>query len=131
MTAGSTEFGGYAMHDMVIRGGTIVDGKGGAPFVGDVAVRDGHIVEVGPEVGGDAAQVIDATGRVVTPGFVDIHTHYDGQVTWDDQLYPSSAHGVTTLVMGNCGLVLPPCTLAVRNGLCSSWKGWRTSRVRR
>jgi N-acyl-D-aspartate/D-glutamate deacylase len=96
------------MHDMVIRGGTIVDGKGGAPFVGDVAVRDGRIVEVGPEVGGDAAQVIDATGRVVTPGFVDIHTHYDGQVTWDDQLYPSSAHGVTTLVMGNCGVGFAP-----------------------
>jgi N-acyl-D-aspartate/D-glutamate deacylase len=73
-----------------------------------VAVTDGLIVAVGPSVEGEATQVIDASDRVVTPGFVDIHTHYDGQVTWDDQMSPSSGHGVTTLVMGNCGVGFAP-----------------------
>jgi N-acyl-D-aspartate/D-glutamate deacylase len=95
------------MHDLVIRGGTIVDGTGAAPRPGDVAVDDGRITEVG-RVDADAAEELDATGCVVTPGFVDVHTHYDGQVTWDPTLAPSSWHGVTTVVMGNCGVGFAP-----------------------
>jgi len=94
--------------DLVIRGGTVVDGTGGAPFAADVAVRDGLIVQVG-EVAGHGAQEIDARGRIVTPGFVDIHTHYDGQATWDHHMQPSAWHGVTTVVMGNCGVGFAPC----------------------
>ncbi len=96
------------MYDVVIRGGRIVDGTGREPFVGDVAVKDGRIAAVGEVGDADPAGVIDATDRLVTPGFVDIHTHYDGQVTWDDQMSPSSYHGVTTLVMGNCGVGFAP-----------------------
>jgi len=95
------------MHDLIVRGGTIVDGTGRDPFVGDVAIDDGKVVEVG-SVDGDARQEIDATGKVVTPGFVDIHTHYDGQATWDSLLTPTAWHGVTTLVMGNCGVGFAP-----------------------
>lgn len=95
-------------YDLVIRGGTIVDGLGGEPFVGDVAVRDGVIASVGA-VEGDAAREIDATDLLVTPGFVDLHTHYDGQAIWSDRMTPSSAHGVTTAVMGNCGVGFAPC----------------------
>ncbi|MGH3968649.1 MAG: N-acyl-D-amino-acid deacylase family protein, partial [Mycobacterium sp.] len=100
-------------YDLIIRNGTIVDGLGGEPYAGDVAVRDGVIVAVGPDSGsmnGDtAAREIDATGRLVTPGFVDLHTHYDGQSIWSERLTPSSAHGVTTVVMGNCGVGFAPC----------------------
>lgn len=95
-------------YDLCIRGGLIVDGLGGEPFVGDVAVRDGVIVEVG-SVAGTSEREIDATGLLVTPGFVDLHTHYDGQAIWSDRLNPSSAHGVTTAVMGNCGVGFAPC----------------------
>lgn len=95
-------------YDMVIRGGTIVDGSGSEPFVGDIAMRDGIIVEVGA-VSGQGCDEIAASGMLVTPGFVDIHTHYDGQVTWTDQLSPSSLHGTTTVVMGNCGVGFAPC----------------------
>ena len=94
--------------DLVIRNGTIVDGLGGEPFVGDVAVCDGVIAAVGT-VDGTAEHEIDATGLLVTPGFVDLHTHYDGQAIWSDRLTPSSAHGVTTAVMGNCGVGFAPC----------------------
>ncbi|MEZ0340256.1 amidohydrolase family protein [Mycobacterium sp. pV006] len=94
--------------DLLIRNGTVVDGLGNEPFVGDVAVRDGVIVQTGT-VTGDADRVIDATGLLVTPGFVDLHTHYDGQAIWSDRLTPSSAHGVTTAVMGNCGVGFAPC----------------------
>lgn len=97
--------------DLVIRNGTIVDGLGGEPFVGDVAVRDGVIAAVGA-VQGSGDREIDATGLLVTPGFVDLHTHYDGQAIWSDRLTPSSAHGVTTVVMGNCGVGFAPCRTA-------------------
>jgi N-acyl-D-aspartate/D-glutamate deacylase len=93
--------------DLVIRGGTVVDGLGSAPFAADVAVKDGVIVEVG-RVSGKGAEEIDATGLLVTPGFVDVHTHYDGQITWENRLSPSSNHGVTTVVMGNCGVGFAP-----------------------
>ncbi|MDY0006027.1 MAG: amidohydrolase family protein, partial [Spongiibacteraceae bacterium] len=94
--------------DLVIRNGTIVDGSGAEPFVGDVAVTDGKIVSVGA-VSGRGAREIDASGLLVTPGFVDVHTHYDGQAIWSDRMLPSSAHGVTTAVMGNCGVGFAPC----------------------
>ena len=94
--------------DLVIRGGTIVDGTGAPSFVGDLAIRDGKIAAIGAHVDGDAHETIDATGLLVTPGFVDVHTHYDGQATWDPLLEPSSIHGVTTLVMGNCGVGFAP-----------------------
>lgn len=94
--------------DLVVRNGRVVDGTGGEPYVGDVAVSGGRIVEVG-KIACRGREEIDAQGLVVTPGFVDIHTHYDGQVTWADRLLPSSSHGVTTVVMGNCGVGFAPC----------------------
>ena len=96
-----------ARHDLVIRNGCILDGSGGPPLEGDVAVDDGVIVAVG-DVAGSGAQEIDAKGLHVTPGFVDIHTHYDGQALWDQRLMPSSWHGITTAVMGNCGVGFAP-----------------------
>jgi N-acyl-D-aspartate/D-glutamate deacylase len=96
-------------YDLIIRNGTIVDGLGGEPFVGDVAVQDGVIAAVGSVNGSGAKREIDATGLLVTPGFVDLHTHYDGQSIWSERLTPSSAHGVTTVVMGNCGVGFAPC----------------------
>jgi N-acyl-D-amino-acid deacylase len=96
-------------YDLLIRNGTIVDGLGGEPYVGDVAVRDGVIAAVGHVNGDTAEHEIDATGLLVTPGFVDLHTHYDGQAIWSERLTPSSAHGVTTVVMGNCGVGFAPC----------------------
>lgn len=94
--------------DLVIRGGTLIDGSGGAPFAADVAIKDGAIALVG-QVTGQGAREIDARGKIVTPGFVDIHTHYDGQATWDGHMQPSAWHGVTTVVMGNCGVGFAPC----------------------
>jgi N-acyl-D-aspartate/D-glutamate deacylase len=94
-------------YDLIIRNGTIVDGTGAPRFAGDVAVKEGLIVAVG-QVQGDAAQEIDATGRIVAPGWVDVHTHYDGQATWDAEMAPSSWHGVTTAIMGNCGVGFAP-----------------------
>src|SRR5580698_4772816 len=93
--------------DLIIKGGTLVDGTGAAPRVADVAVDAGRITDVG-QISGGGARVIDAEGLLVTPGWVDIHTHYDGQATWDPELAPSSWHGVTTLVMGNCGVGFAP-----------------------
>ncbi len=95
------------MHDLVIRGGTIVDGSGGKPFAADVAVDGGLITLVG-KVDAKGREEIDATGLIVTPGFVDVHTHYDGQATWDAEMAPSSWHGVTTVIMGNCGVGFAP-----------------------
>ncbi len=96
-------------YDLLIRNGTIVDGLGGEPYVGDVGVRDGVITAVGHVNGETAEREIDATGLLVTPGFVDLHTHYDGQAIWSERLTPSSAHGVTTVVVGNCGVGFAPC----------------------
>ena len=96
------------MFDLKITGGRIVDGTGAAAYVGDVAIENGKIVAIGASVPGAARKTLDATGRIVTPGFVDVHTHYDGQVTWDDNLDPSGGHGVTTVVMGNCGVGFAP-----------------------
>ena len=95
------------MYDLVVRGGTIVDGTGRAAFAGDVAIVDGRIVEIGA-CAGTARRTIDARGAHVLPGFVDVHTHFDGQVTWDEELTPSSLHGVTTCVMGSCGVGFAP-----------------------
>ncbi len=95
------------VHDLVVRGGLVADGRGGEPRVADVAVDGGTIAAVGT-VPGRGAEEIDAEGLLVTPGFVDIHTHYDGQATWDDRMTPSSWHGVTTAVMGNCGVGFAP-----------------------
>jgi len=94
--------------DLIVRNGLVVDGTGAEPFNADVAVSGGRIVEVGT-VSARGREEIDARGLIVTPGFVDIHTHYDGQVTWESRLVPSSAHGVTTVVMGNCGVGFAPC----------------------
>ena len=96
------------MYDLKISGGLLVDGTGEVPRPADVAVVDDKIVAVGPDLHGEAARTIDATGQIVTPGFVDVHTHYDGQATWDELLEPSSGHGVTTVVMGNCGVGFAP-----------------------
>ena len=96
-----------ATYDLIIRGGTIVDGTGATRFTGDVAITEGLIAAVG-DVAGTAREEIDAAGLIVTPGFVDIHTHYDGQATWDQEMAPSSWHGVTTVVMGNCGVGFAP-----------------------
>lgn len=93
--------------DLVVRNGTIVDGSGRAPFVGDLAITGDRIVSVGATAL-RGRQEIDAGGRLITPGFVDIHTHYDGQITWENRLAPSSNHGVTTVVMGNCGVGFAP-----------------------
>ena len=106
------------MYDLIVRGGLIVDGSGEAPREGDVAVTDGQIVAVG-RVEGEAREEIDAQGLAVTPGFVDIHTHYDGQVTWDAHLTPSCWHGVTTAVFGNCGVGFAPVRPNERDYLIS------------
>src|SRR4051795_8664271 len=92
--------------DLVIRGGTIYDGTGSEGRRADVAIADGVVTEIGPDLQGERA--LDASGCAVTPGFIDIHTHYDAQVFWDPQLRPSSYHGVTTVVAGNCGFAIAP-----------------------
>jgi N-acyl-D-aspartate/D-glutamate deacylase len=109
--------------DLIIRGGMVVDGTGAEPFVADVAIANGIIVAVGPDLKVSATREIDAVGLVVTPGFVDIHTHYDGQVTWDHRLQPTSGHGVTTAVMGNCGIGFAPCKPEDRQRLMRLMEG--------
>jgi N-acyl-D-aspartate/D-glutamate deacylase len=111
-----------SIYDLVIRGGTIVDGSGSAPFVGDVAVRGEWIVATGT-VAGRGREEIQAAGLLVTPGFVDIHTHYDGQLIWSDRVAPSSDHGVTTVVTGNCGIGFAPCRPQDRKALIKLMEG--------
>jgi N-acyl-D-amino-acid deacylase len=111
-----------ATFDLVIRGGTVVDGTGGEPRTADVAVQDGKIAAVG-RVSGAGREEIDAKGLAVTPGFVDIHTHYDGQATWDERFSPSSGHGVTTVLMGNCGVGFAPCRPEDRDTLIKVMEG--------
>ena len=111
-----------ALYDVIIRNGTIVDGTGAPAFTGDVAISGDRIAAVGHVIG-SAREEIDARDKIVTPGFVDIHTHYDGQVTWDTQLAPSSGHGVTTVVMGNCGVGFAPCRPAQRDLLIEVMEG--------
>src|SRR4029450_7538706 len=96
------------MYDLLIRNGTIVDGTGEPARQGDVAVKGGKVGAGGAGLEGEAAETVDADGKLVTPGFVDIHTHYDGQATWDEVLDPSAGHGVTTVVAGNCGVGFAP-----------------------
>src|ERR1700720_2388614 len=102
------------MHDLVIRGATIVDGLGHDPLQADVAVKDGRIVEIG-SLRADAAEVIDAGGLALMPGIIDLHTHYDAQVTWDPTLSPSPSLGVTTAIMGNCGFGIVPSPPQLRD----------------
>ena len=94
-------------YDLIIRGGSIADGSGAPIFDGDVAVDVGKIAAIG-KISGKGKEEIDAKGKLVTPGFVDIHTHYDGQATWEERLIPSSWHGVTTTAFGNCGVGFAP-----------------------
>jgi len=110
------------MHDLVIRGGTIVDGTGAPRFVGDIAIDGDRIVEVG-QVTGKGRREVDASGLLVTPGWVDMHTHYDGQVTWDPYFSPSGWHGCTTIVMGNCGVGFAPCRASEREWLINVMEG--------
>jgi len=110
------------VHELVIRGGAVVDGSGAPPRLADVAVDDGHIVEVSTEVGVGRRE-LDAEGLLVTPGWVDIHSHYDGQALWDPLLEPSAAHGVTTVVMGNCGVGFAPVRPADRPWTISLMEG--------
>jgi N-acyl-D-amino-acid deacylase len=111
-----------ADYDLIIRGGTLHDGAGGAPRVADIAVKDGRIAAIG-QVNGSAPEEIDARGLLVTPGFVDVHTHYDGQTTWENRLAPSSQHGVTSVVMGNCGVGFAPCKPDQRDILVKVMEG--------
>ncbi len=111
-----------ATYDLVIRGGTVVDGSGAQRFSGDVAIAGGRIAAVG-EVDGSGSEEIDARDRIVTPGFVDIHTHYDGHATWTNRLEPSSQHGVTTVLCGNCGVGFAPCREQDRDRLMKLMEG--------
>ena len=111
-----------AQFDLVIRKGTVLDGSGSEPRDADVAIQDGRIAAVGA-VSGSGHEEIDAKGLTVTPGFVDVHTHYDGQATWDDRFSPSSGHGVTTVLMGNCGVGFAPCRPQDRHTLIKVMEG--------
>ena len=107
---------------VVVRNGTVIDGTGAAPYEADVAIANGKIVEIG-KITARGAEEIDAKGKLVTPGFVDIHTHYDAQAAWDSRMTPSSWHGVTTAVMGNCGVGFAPCRPEDRNKLVELMEG--------
>ena len=107
---------------VVVRNGTIIDGTGAAPYEADVAIAGGKIVEIG-KITTRVAEEIDAKGKLVTPGFVDIHTHYDAQAAWDSRMTPSSWHGVTTAVMGNCGVGFAPCRPEDRSKLVELMEG--------
>ena len=109
-------------HDLIILGGEVVDGTGSPARRADIAIDGGVITDVG-EVEGSATRVVDADGLLVTPGFVDIHTHFDGQITWDPQLTPSCWHGVTTVVLGNCGVGFAPVRPADHEQLIDMMEG--------
>ena len=110
------------MYDLIIKNGTVYDGTGDKPFVADIAIKGRKIEAIG-ELDEVSKQTINAEGKIVAPGFVDIHTHYDGQVTWDPYLRPSTYHGVTTVVMGNCGGGFSPCKPEERDWLISLMEG--------
>jgi N-acyl-D-amino-acid deacylase len=110
------------MHDIVIRGGSIIDGSGAPAFTGDVAIAGGRIAAVGGKQG-PARREIDADGLLVTPGWVDVHTHYDGQAMWDPLLAPSCWHGVTTVMFGNCGVGFAPVKKEHRGALMDLMEG--------
>src|SRR5487761_1354854 len=110
------------MLDLLIKGGTVIDGTGAAPEPGDIGISDGRIVEIGV-ITAQASEVLDADGALVTPGWVDVHTHYDGQVTWDDALEPSASNGVTTVVMGNCGVGFAPVRPGAEDWLIGLMEG--------
>src|ERR1700689_4433268 len=110
------------MHDIVIRGGTIIDGTGRAAFTGDVAIAGGRLAEVGGKAG-PAPGELAAGGVLVTPGWVDVHPHYDGQAMWDPLLAPSCWHGVTTIMFGNCGVGFAPVKLHHRGALMDLMEG--------
>ena len=111
------------MFDTIIRNGTIYDGNGGAPFVADIAFKDGVIQEIGPKIAGPSGHEVDAEGSIVTPGWIDVHTHYDGQVSWDSELAPSSHNGTTTVVMGNCGVGFAPVKKGEEQALIELMEG--------
>jgi len=111
-----------ADYDLVVRGGVVADGTGGALRDADVGVKDGRIASVGKDLKAGREE-IDAKGLIVTPGFVDVHTHYDGQAIWDDRLQPSTQHGATTVVMGNCGVGFAPCRPSDHDALISLMEG--------
>ncbi|MEZ5216485.1 MAG: amidohydrolase family protein [Ilumatobacteraceae bacterium] len=120
------------MHDLVIRNGFVVDGTGAPGRAADVAIDDGSVTAVtAAGEAGAARRVLDASGLLVTPGWVDAHTHYDAQVSWDPWLTPSSWHGVTTVVMGNCGVGFAPVAPDRHEWLIELMEGSRTSRARR
>jgi len=110
------------MHDLLIKNGTVFDGSGGEAQTLDIAIKDGRISGLGSNLG-EASETIDAKGHIITPGFIDLHTHYDGQVSWDETLQPSVNHGVTTAVMGNCGVGFAPCRAEDRDKLIRLMEG--------
>jgi len=110
------------MYDLKIINGLVLDGTGKDGFNADIAVQDGFIVDIG-RCDGEAKLTVDALGAIVTPGFIDLHTHYDGQITWDEELMPSVNHGVTTTVMGNCGVGFAPCKASDRDQLIKLMEG--------
>lgn len=111
------------MYDLLIVNGTVIDGTGAERRAADVAVLDGKIAAVGPDLPREASEIIDAEGRIVTPGFIDLHTHYDGQVTWDDAMLPSAAHGVTTVIFGCCGVGFAPVRKGKEDWLITLMEG--------
>lgn len=110
-------------YDILLKNGTIVDGTGAPPYVGDIAIKDGRIAAMGRKIDAQADEVVDAAGKYVTPGFVDPHTHYDGQVTWDRDLMPTSGHGVTTIVIGSCGIGFAPVRKGTEDWLITLTEG--------
>jgi N-acyl-D-aspartate/D-glutamate deacylase len=111
------------MFDILIKNGTLIDGTGTPRRGADVAIHGGKIVAVEAKIEAEAAEIVDVTGAIVTPGFIDVHTHYDAQVTWDDQVLPSSAHGVTTVIIGNCGIGFAPIRPGTEDWLISLTEG--------